>query len=412
MNAHWIGELLSYCSNHIPRYRGCATNIECLYISDKRSLVADLGANISDHGKTYRPGLVRALLGEERAPGTVLNEFKWNNDIVIEETSGTTGVPFRIPKRRVERAQAAVEIWRYRKTVDPRINAAGFVPFFHQPEGVQLPYHPSKCTVDNLSALYSYLEGRNTRWIHVSPFLLARHATVLRTAGLSFPQLRFAELSGSYLRDDILNDIRMFPGALINQYGCREVWGIGYAFRQGAFQVLNDHVLVEIVGPDGAVIRESGITGEIVVTSRYQRLFPFIRYNTHDEGEWVADYVGSRFVLVNNQRGEIGVIGGKRMSGEEFFRIMVFRAFHEIGFPPILCIQIRQTSRTSFAVVTDNPYYSDRLANVLETVCRKENAVEAMTFVSHIPTPLEILSLKTAKPRLFVPMQQHEMSPS
>ncbi len=74
-------------------------------------------------------------------------------------------------------------------------------------------------------------------------------------------------------------------------YGAVDVGMIGYQCpdcQGGMHHTLGGVVIVELVDEEDRVIRESGVTGHLVVTNLERFLMPVIRYRVGDLGRWVA----------------------------------------------------------------------------------------------------------------------------
>ncbi len=74
---------------------------------------------------------------------------------------------------------------------------------------------------------------------------------------------------------------RVFGCRVTNRYGCEEVGLIACECEQGGMHVNIDHLLVEIVKPDGRPA-EVGEEGEVVVTDLINRGMPLLRYRVGD----------------------------------------------------------------------------------------------------------------------------------
>ena len=74
---------------------------------------------------------------------------------------------------------------------------------------------------------------------------------------------------------------QVFGARVANGYGARDAGFIAHECPAGGMHVQAEDIIVEIVGPDGAVL-PAGQAGEIVVTHTATADFPFIRYRTGD----------------------------------------------------------------------------------------------------------------------------------
>jgi len=74
-----------------------------------------------------------------------------------------------------------------------------------------------------------------------------------------------------------------FGCPVISGYGASEIGGVAQMCREGNLHISIDHVVVEIVGPNGQSV-EPGEIGEIVITALNNKAMPFIRYAIGDVG--------------------------------------------------------------------------------------------------------------------------------
>jgi phenylacetate-coenzyme A ligase PaaK-like adenylate-forming protein len=105
-----LTSLLEHATQHVPRYRGLPPALEAFPVLTKRAVLSDMATHLSDElGGPEREHLIRCLFDETK-PGDSKFESVFSAQITIEETSGSSGIPFRIPKTMQERKQAALGI--------------------------------------------------------------------------------------------------------------------------------------------------------------------------------------------------------------------------------------------------------------------------------------------------------------
>jgi len=372
----------------------------------KQDIVSNYTTFLAGNLGIDREELAAALRDERRKRASISEGARWRN-VVIEETSGTSGVPFNFPKLVAERAMAACEIWKWRRKVDPLVTNRAFYPFLHAPIGFTHPYPPSDVSPDNIQKLYGLLSSKGVRWVHGPPELLRQHATLLREIAQRDVTVKFFEVSGLYLSQEAKSAIEDASITVVNQYGCRETWVIGYGVGSTSeFEILTDNVFVELINESGNPVVDAETTGDIIVTARYPRLMPFIRYRTGDRGCWVPGHVGTRLSLANGEREPGAWRWGKWDSGSRFFRIMLARAYLETGYIPMRYLQIREIGPANFAVVTDDIPRREELCRVLERVCQTSapRGIEGIfQFRSQALVGEDLDRESTAKPRLFKP---------
>lgn len=402
---HWLPSLLDHCIKTVPRYSRLPNDLKAFPVVNKPTMLGEMGAFISTDLLPDKRELT-AFLSDSQRPRS--GEIRWGSNIIVDETSGTSGVPFNFPKTLQERAKVALGIWSFRKTFDHFVTPSTFYPFSHSPIGFRHEIDPFDASPRNVRDLYESLNKKHIRWLHGYPSLFKSHASSLES--VTWPPetktISFIETSGSVLDGTLARYIaETFGVSVINQYGCREVWAIGYC-RGGddSFDVIRHNVLVEIITSDSAVIDTCNEEGRIIVTARNQRLFPFVRYETGDIGSWTEGGVGRTLRLRNFDRGAICILGDRRLSGDVFFRTLVNKALLKIGFVDIKFLQIRQVSPTHFLVLANDterlPLFADTLANL----CNADGNGARILFTPRPLSPNDLRMQMATKQRLFVPL--------
>jgi phenylacetate-CoA ligase len=401
----WCTELLAHCSGNVIRYHGIRPQLAAFPIIEKREIVDDYSVFIAGNLGADREALTALLHDEGRRRASISEGTRWKN-LFIEETSGTSGIPFNFPKLVSERAMAAFEIWNWRRKIDPQATHAAFYPFLHAPLGFKHEYPPSDLSEENIRKLYEHLSSKCVRWVHGPPELLRQHATILRKLAPADLTVRFFECSGLFVSTEAKTEIESLPITLVNQYGCREAWVIGYGVNStNEFEVLTENVHVELVDEAGASIDQAQVAGDILVTARFPRLMPFVRYRTGDRGMWMPGAVGNWFSLINGEREPGAKRWGKWGSGSRFFRIMLARTYMETGYIALRYLQIREIGKAIFLVTTDDIPRRSELCCALERVC-EVNAPRGdskFVFSSKIMADDDLERELRAKPRLFIP---------
>jgi phenylacetate-coenzyme A ligase PaaK-like adenylate-forming protein len=103
--------------------------------------------------------------------------------------------------------------------------------------------------------------------------------------------LRRALVSGDVLAATVEAAIRSYGISLYPHYGSREM-ALGGAVTcpaQAGMHVRENHIIAEIIGPDGQVL-PAGTYGELVITTIGMEAMPLIRYRT---GDWTRIIAGT-----------------------------------------------------------------------------------------------------------------------
>lgn len=347
-----LEELVNHARATVPFYRNVSRIEECPVVS-KRLILADLERFVSCDAP--RRSELLSFLTTASSDGAT--EMDWGAGVVVEQTSGSSGVPFRIPKWKADRLATSVAIWRYRKAIDPEASPSRLYAAIHAPQdALRISW----------AHLVDSLDANGIRWIHANPPILVRLAEIVRNAGNSPRSLKFAESSGQHLADDVRNRLEQALGLrVIDQYGCREVSAIGYALEANRFTLIRDNVHVELIDASGRAISLPGVPGRIVVSSLHNTLMPFLRYDTGDEGHWV-DVDGARFLALRPFRNHHMVVGSKGVVGTVLFKDLLIAAYHRVGYPAISHLHIRQTAPAAFIMETDHPECAELLVRMVE----------------------------------------------
>lgn len=132
---------------------------------------------------------------------------------------------------------------------------------------------------------YEEMARFNPKWMSVQPSVAYLLADYIKNNNKKIPEaLRYIELTGEYLFDNILNKIKdVFSVSVANMYGMVEVNGIACECVNGKMHVLESNVIVEILNSNKETVN-IGEEGEIYVTSLTNTAMPLIRYATGDRG--------------------------------------------------------------------------------------------------------------------------------
>jgi len=334
-----LDDLTEFARTKVPFYGEVSSFEQCPIVS-KRIILGDIDRFIA-RDAPRRAELLQFLRSETKDG---VSEIDWGNGIVVEQTSGSSGIPFRIPKWKADRVQTSGAIWRFRKMIDSDAAPTRLYAAIHAPsDATRFPW----------VSLFGALQAQQIRWIHANPSILAEMASRARRAADRPSSLKFAESSGQYLAPDVWRETEAaLQVRVVDQYGCREVSAIGYATEPNRFQLMRENAHVELLNAEGEPIQKPGIPGRVVVTSLHNRLMPFLRYDTGDEAEWV-DGNGTRVLALRPFRPHHLIVGSKSVYGNSLFKGLLVAVYHRLGYPPISRLRVRQASRTRFVIETD-----------------------------------------------------------
>ena len=320
----------------------------------KAHILNDYQAFISDPFSRVRPSLASFLRSRDDWGG--VKEFAFDDNIVVEQTSGTSGTALRCPKTLTERVRLGVGIWNQRRALDPQAKPSDLYPFIHC--GVKPPSLSRwDCRMENLMALYHEVRHGRYRWIHAVHPMLQCHVEVFQREGWRpvLPDLAFIECNGLYLRDGVASELAHFFGVpIVDHYGMMEAWTTSMTCVHGVHHVNDDNVQVEILNDSAQPVRPNEV-GRIVVTSLQERLMPFVRYVTSDFGAYVDKVcdcrLGTTTLRLTEGREEERIRG---VAGPVFGNIVFRRVLERLTCPDLKHIRIVQPMVGEFVVYTNS----------------------------------------------------------
>ena len=304
-------------------------------------------------------------------------EVRFGRDIVIEQTSGTSGIPARFPKTLAERAALSLASFGQRRRFDPELKVDQLLPLFHLNWNQRSEFNLSSFAPADVRRLYVEIDRRKARWIHVPASMIVRHAQALADAGVRqpVPSLKFVEAAGSRLSAAAAEAVeRVFEAEPINQYGTREMWAIGYARGTEPFLLNSAAVEVELIGDDGQPVAAPGVEGDVVVTSLVLRLLPLVRYRTGDRGSWVESSDGRRLALAEDRDVNMLVIDGRRISGVQLFRNILNRVYGVVGYSGVTGVRVEQIGPVKLRLCLNPSDRAEEIGRLFREECRKLHA--------------------------------------
>ena len=381
-----LAEHLRFVSAASPFYRrqrADPAELRSFPLTSKQIVRSNLAEMLTTETGAGRKALAGELLrpadGKQDAHAA---EVRFGRDIVIEQTSGTSGIPARFPKTLAERAELSVTSFSQRRRFDPDLKVDQLVPLFHLNWNQRMDFNLSGVAPGDVQRLYAWLDQRKARWIHLPASMILRHAQALEEAGVRqpVPSLKFVEAAGSRLSSAAVEAVRrVFQADTVNQYGTREVWAIGYARGIRPFRLNTAAVEVELVGEDGGRIDGPGVEGDVVVTSLILKLLPLIRYRTGDRGSWVEDpdetgRPARRLALAEDRDINMLVIDGRRMSGVQLFRNILNRVYGIVGYSGVTGVQVTQIGAAKLRLTINKSEKAGQICRLFLEECRKLHA--------------------------------------
>lgn len=373
---------LGYVGRKVPYFKELGCNdgrpIEGFPFCFKQQIRNNYAAFISDDFSAERGRLADFLMQgrirDHGACGPHVEEIAYDANIIVSETTGTSGTVLRCPKTMADRFRLGIGTWRQRRSIDSTVKPNKLFPLSHY--GLATPLvDPWNCELSNLKVIYGQLIIGSYTWLHCPWDLLQRHVEVFRRDGWRpiAPSLQFIEFMGYSPDREVIADLCAFFNAkYVDHYGMLETWTVAMSCRHGLLHINEHNVYVEIIDDAGQPVR-LGEAGRLVVTSLQETLLPFIRYVTDDFGKFVKKrcncQLGTKaLVLIEGRSWALikGVPG--RIFGTGLFRGVlkdINYAEDKIGHLELTCIHIRQVAIKEFIIETNAIRAPDELLNAL-----------------------------------------------
>jgi phenylacetate-CoA ligase len=407
-----VESILKYASLYSPFYRNLGLQEYKLtgFPIMSRYILQSQMEHLLTLSEEEKPSLMHALKGFS-VPSDQLrkSEVPYSANIVIEQTSGSSGIPLRVAKTIGERSQLSLAAWIRRKRYDPEFSVERFVPLFHRNLDTPIPVSPFESSARDICSFYNWLSEHNIRWLHAPPSLIAYHSRVLRSLGkcTPAPSLKFIELSGASPEQADIDMMKaVFGTRIINQYGTRESWTIGYSEELGTFDLNDDSVHVELLDDEERGIERINVEGAVAVTSKVLRLMPLIRYKTGDRGCWQLPESALRsdnrpFLKLSPDR-EINMLrfNGRQISGNILFKEILHKIDHKIGYGYAQYMQIRKVEPLRWKLMLYNCIKPNIISSELELFLKNLDPRNTLD-VEMLPLQ-DSKELAERKPYLFV----------
>lgn len=344
-----VQQLLEYAQKNIEYYSNCSKEFQSINeypIITKNIIKQNIDLFVSNELGDNKKNLVDFLVYPPTNVTKADNEYYYDGDIIIEETTGTSGIPFRCAKTKQERSMLALEMWKQRRSIDRKVLPNNLYQFSHISLGMNKPnvYHYE---IDNIIKIYKYIVENNIRWIHTTPVIILSHIDCLikHDIKLEIKSLKYIELCGyfvSYNDRDIIE--KYFNVKVINQYGSIETWPFALSDNDIHRLKINENIVYfELVDEENNVINNYNEKGRVVITTLNNRVFPFIRYQNGDYAEYKEGSNGEKYIALVEGR-ECNVIKGckEKYFGNLVFKKMLRKAHFRVGIEELKYIQIIQ----------------------------------------------------------------------
>ncbi len=283
-------ELIDYAIDNVPYYRE---------LFSKNNLVGESFRSIDDIKKI--PLLHRDII--QRNFNSIISEecmhFPLCNNIVVQRTSGSTGVFLKVLWSKQDSLKSLYRLWNLRTKyydIDPLLKFCSFQSqgytvgssdnnrnLYNVGDNI-LFFNKTEIDDEHMLLYYNTIMEFKPAWLFIQPSIAHKFANFIESHNLAVPDsLKYIELMGEYVFPDHQNRIsRIMRVPVVNMYGCMESNGIAYQCPNGHLHCIGNNVIVEVL-KDGERV-EYGEAGDIYITCLTNHVMPFIRYGTGDRG--------------------------------------------------------------------------------------------------------------------------------
>lgn len=255
---------------------------------------------------------------------TIDNGKRW----ILESTTGSTGHPFTVLKTPSEKLWESKYLIKKRKSIDPNATMEnGFLLYQPIDPILKKIMYRSKIELD-MSLIFNHLLKMRPRWILCTTLILRKLYEYIITNKLVDEvrelKISFIETTSQKLYDYEIKEIsECFNSKIINQYGCREVWNLGYDCLCGNMHINDQYVKLDLVDENGNIIKKNNTLGHVIVTSKLHKSFPFFKYYLGDAATLTDDKC-----MCGNESPIIKLCGGRekdKLINSKYYGTEVFR---------------------------------------------------------------------------------------
>lgn len=324
--------------------------------------------------------------------------------ILKEFTSGSCGESLELYTSLAEQNTEAIPLWNYRKKYYGIFPSDPFCFFFTahiSDENVPYKYIKKGMGISkeylceaNISQIYQAISSFQPKWLLLQPSIAMTLARYVVESGVPvISSMKYIEVTGEVLSErERLFIENVFEVNIASQYGCNEVGSIAYQCPYGNHHIMKDNVFVETT-----------CNNEIIVTSRHNKIMPFIRYNIGDIG-----YIENSTCVCGNDSAILRLQGTRKddkvllESGEiisaNIFRQIFFKTA-EIIDGRIYQYGVVQTGTSEFEISFATNETPENIERIFE-MCVSETILKGSIFKYHYYTYM-FPNKKTGKLKFF-----------
>ena len=206
-------------------------------------------------------------------------------------TSGSSGDCLEIYWKRGDSMKSLTSLWMKRKKYYGIVPSDRRCYFFttkivggKEIEVEKTEHGLGFCKADlsskKLLEIYEKMKAFEPKWIIIQPSLLILFMQLVKKYQCKpITSISYLEVTGERITNDWKEEVEAFFNCKVaSQYGCYEVNSIAYECPFHKLHVMTENVYVEIVEDN-----------QICITSKHNRVMPFVRYKVGDRGRLCTD---------------------------------------------------------------------------------------------------------------------------
>lgn len=214
-------------------------------------------------------------------------------NIQYETTSGSSGVPMKIPRSNIDRIRMSLPLIKARaKWINEIPCVQRSASFSHRINDVTennsggwLGLWLKELNDDNLKLQCEKIISFKPQTLAGPPQALEMLANYIikNNVKIQDASIKLVECRAEYLFENQRKICEnAFKCPVVNMYGCHETWGIAYECSEHKLHVLEESVFLEIVNDENKPLN-NGEIGNVVITGLCEQTIPFIRYKIGDK---------------------------------------------------------------------------------------------------------------------------------
>lgn len=222
----------------------------------------------------------------------------YNNNLMNDYTSGTTGECLEIYTTRAEEVAKLLSLWKYRKKYYGINTSDKFCYFYTYHSNVQdsnwdynersLGISKEYLLQEHLEEIYLKIYQFNPKWLLLQPSIAMILSRYIFEFGVDIiPSLQYIELTGEFFTAEQKKFISSaFEVPVASQYGSNEIGTIAYECPCGNMHIMENNVHVDImpVKEKDKTDYTNGKYGHLIITAKNNKVMPFVRYDIGDIG--------------------------------------------------------------------------------------------------------------------------------